>query len=418
MRRRTGVAIVLVFGLVAAVVAAGLLVQHQSPPGFTERWVSTTGTTVGGNHHAPAVGRVRGTGFVFAPVSAPASSAPCALYALHERNGTVAWRHPIPAANCTIHAVADPALADYDRDGLREVLVATTERTVTARQPFTGQVELQHDLSSYGYSRPVVANLTGDGRPEVVVVDVRGTVVVLAADGRLHWSRSLAGHAWGQPAVTDLDGDGGPELVVGLGGRGGLHSLEPDGSSTWDDPPSFTGSITWLTTGNVDEDPGREVVVGTAGGTVAVVDGTAGRVQWQRDLGRLAAVHPVADGDGDGQAEVYAVAADGVIRSLDGRDGRTEWRTRLAQESAVQMMPPPVLGDVTGDGRVDLVAPANNGVLSLLDPATGTIEATYRRDDRLYAPPVLGDVDGDGVATVYVVYGDGSVVALEGPRSG
>lgn len=413
MRPRTAAALVAVLAVLGAAFAVGLADDRRGEGGLAEQWVSDTNTDVSANHHAPAAGRAAGTGLVFAPVSGSRGSDRCALYALYAANGSVAWRHPIPPANCTVHAVADPTLADADADGTAEVLAATTEREVTARHPLTGAVELRHRLPAYGYTRPVVANLTGDGDPEIAVVDVRGTAVVLRGDGEPVWTRDLDGHVWGQPVVADVDGRPGREVVVALGGTGGLRALRANGSDRWRDPPTFAGSITWLAAGQTDGDPARELVVGTAGGEVAVVDGTAGRVRWERDLGRLAAVRAVGDGDRDGRTEVYATAADGVLRALDARDGSVEWTTRLARADDVQMMPPPTLGDATGDGRLDLVAPANDGTVSLVDPATGAIRATYRRSDRIFTHATLADADVDGVPEVYVGYADGRVVALE-----
>lgn len=412
MRPRTAAGLATILVLLGTALAVGLLWDSGTAIRLEEQWVSETAMDVGGNHHAAAAGVVNGTGLVFAPISGTSGTDQCALYALRADTGTVRWQYPIPPANCTVHSVADPTLADFDGDGTREVLVATTERELTAWDPFTGAVELRYPLSSYGYSRPIVADFTGDQRPEVVAVDVSGTVTVLTSEGQLVWSRRLGGHAWGQPAIVDVDGNGTPELVVGLGGERGLHRLESDGSAGWEVAPSFLGSITWMTTAQVDADGGKEVVVGTVGGTVAVVDGTAGAVQWRHDLGRLAAVRAVGDGDGDGKPEVYAVAADGVLRSLDARDGSVKWTTRLAAGTDVQMMPPPSLVDVTGDGKRELIAPSNDGMVAVLDPTTGTVRATYRRPARIFAPASIADTNGDGVPEIYIVYADGGVVAL------
>lgn len=78
---------------------------------------------------------------VYAPVSGRADTPNCALVALNGTPGVDRWSYSVPPANCTIHSVADPTLADLDSDGTKEVIAATTEQTVTAYHPLTGDVE-------------------------------------------------------------------------------------------------------------------------------------------------------------------------------------------------------------------------------------------------------------------------------------
>jgi len=78
------------------------------------------------------------------------------------------------------------------------------------------------------------------------------------------------------------------------------------------------------------------------------------------------------------------------------------------------MTPPPSWGDVDGDNKPEIVAVTNNRFISVVDPASGEIRATYKREGEvpIYVHPTLADTDGDGTAEIYVMYGDGRVVAL------
>lgn len=383
-------------------------------PGATlaHEWTSDTGREIQGNHHAVAAGRVAGEGVAFAPISGRTDTRECMLVALEGDAGTTRWTHQVPAANCTIHAVADPTLADYDGDDATEVIAATTEQAVVAFDARTGEEELRVELSSYGYTQPVVDDLLGDDAREVVAVDVRGTVVVAHANGTVAWTRQLDAYTWGQPAVADIDGDGSNELAVGVAG-GNVTLFEADGSTAWQLTSPFRSSITWTTTGQADGDPQTELVVATVEGVVATIDGGGGEptVEWRREFGGYAAVHAFGDGDDDGAPEVYAVSDDGRLRSLAARDGAVEWTTTLTTAD-VQMAPPPAMGDVDGDGQPELVAVTNDGIVSLVDPGTGEVLDSYRREVPIYTHPTLADVDGDGAAEVFVVYGDGRVVAF------
>lgn len=411
MRTRTLVVLaLLVVGVGGLALAAFTAGQGTA---LTTMWVSDTATGAAGNHHVPAAGRIGGSGVVFAPISGRPGTDECALVALDGSTGTERWSYPIPPADCAIHSVADPTLADYDADGTREVIAATTERAVVALHPRTGAVEFRHNLSAYGYTRPVVADLVGDDTPEVIVVDVKGTISVLEPDGDLVWERQLSEFTWGQPVVDDFDGDGAPELAVATGGPGRLFLFEADGSPAWDHPQTYGETITWVTTGDADDDAAVEVVVATLRtGRVSAVDGATGEREWTREFGSFAAVHAFGDGDGDGQPEVYAVARDGVLRSLDAETGATEWTTTLTTAD-VQMMPPPALGDVDGDGDPELVAVTNDGIVAVVDPATGALLDTYERESLIYTRPRLADIDGDGDLEVFVMYADGRVVAFD-----
>lgn len=411
MQRRTAVVLVAFCAALVALVLFGLGTATVQT-GFTETWVSDTARDIDGNHHAVAVAQVDGRPLVYAPVSGRVDTADCELAALSGDTGEERWDYQVPEGNCAIHAVADPTVADYDQDGTAEVLAATTEERLIAADPLSGDIEFTYDLSSYGYSQPLVANVTGDARPEIVVVDVTGTVFVIRSDGSTAWTYEIDSYTWGQPAVADFDGDDTPEVAVGAGASGELYLFEHDGTRAWESPVEYDSSITWMTTGHADSDGIEEVVIATAlKGRVSMVEGDRETV-WTRDLGSFAAVHNITDGDEDGDPEVYAVANNGVLTSLDAATGDTEWTTTLT-EPDVQMMPPPAVGDVDGDGQPEIVAVTNDGRVSLVDPKTGEVLQTHQREDSIFTHPTLADVDGDGDVEAFVIYGSGRVARFD-----
>lgn len=373
---------------------------------LVERWTAGT-SSIEGNHHAAAAGRVDGEAVVAVPLGGTRGETGCRLLAL-DGEGATRWEADVPVDACTIHAVADPTIADFVCDDTPELLVATTEEAVVAYDPLTGDVVFRYPLSNYGYTKPVVADVIGDATPELVVSDVDGTLAVVRPDGSTVWRRPLDAYSWSAPAVADFDDSPGEEVVLGLG-NGTAIAFTPRGGVAW--TTRIEGAITWTGDGNVDADPARELLVATAAGEVAAMDGASGEVEWTRTVEKFAAVSPPADGDGDGSIEVYATDASGTLYALDGATGETEWTTTLTDVD-VQMTPPPVVGDVTGDGEPDLVATTNDGQVLVVDPADGTVRARYERDAAIYTHATLADTDGDGTQEVYVVYGDGRAVAL------
>ena len=193
------------------------------------------------------------------------------------------------------------------------------------------------------------------------------------------------------------------------------YLFERDGTAAWPAPKRFDTSITWMTTGQTDDDPAVEVVVAGADGTVAAVDGRTKQTEWRHDFGKFAAVHAFGDADDDGRAEVYATARDGKLRSIGADDGRVEWATTLTTAD-VPMMPPPTLGDPDGDGDQELVAAANDGTVAVVAPSTGEVVESYSREQSILTRPRLADLDGDGDDEVLVTYAYGRVVALDYAR--
>lgn len=413
MRTRTLAALATLVLLVGGLVGVALVEERRGGVAVSPLWVSDTARGTGGNHHAAAPATVGGESLVYAPLSGRPGTEECELLALDGGTGDARWRAPVPPADCAIHAVADPTVADFDGDDVREVVVATTEREVVAFHPLTGAVEFREPLRSYGYTQPLVTDFHGDDSPELVVVDAEGTVTVFRPDGSRAWTRNFSTHTWGQPSVADFDGDGAPELAVGHGGAGELRVFEADGTSAWERPQTFAGPITWTATGQADADAPVEIAVAAGEtGNVTLVDGTNGSVEWRRDFGTYAAVHAFADGDGDGASEVYVAAGDGRLRSVDAATGETEWTTRLTSAD-VRVSPPPALGDVDGDGAPELVAATGDGAVAVVAPDSGAVLGRYERDAAVYTHPRLGDLDGDGDLEAVVTYGYGRVVALD-----
>lgn len=431
---QTNVTVVLLALLVIGSVSTHGTVQDTSNEGnLTELWVSNPPNNLASNHHSPAAIHYRDEAYIAVPLNDRHGKI-CSLSVL-DGNGTERWRDTIPDERCEIHSVSDPTIADFDGDGDPEVIAATSEKVVVAYNLTTGKEEFRHNLTSYGYSTPIVTNFTAANGSETIVVDLLGGIFVFRQNGTLAWTRKLDDARVRQPAVADFDADGAPELAVGqLSGQ--VYVYENDGSVAWRTNFSDSIALRWLTTGQADSDPAVELVLATFTGHVFALDGKTGAMEWDRDLGsnqsnasvyafggttgnvtaglhavRGASVRAFGDGDGDGQTEVYPVARDGKLYSLSANNGSIEWTTSLTSRD-VTVMAPPSLGDIDEDDALELVAVDYTGQIAVVDPKTGETLASYRRDTPIRTYPTLADFDGDGIQEILVIYGDGSVVAL------
>lgn len=413
MRSRTAVALLGLFTLLGAAVALGAGTSSATGT-LTETWVSDTPRENTVNHHA--VGAGPDGDVVVAPVAevvnagAELTNTSCVLVGLGPTDGSTVWRAGLPAENCTTHALTQPAIDDVDGDGALEAVAVTTENALVARDATTGDEAWRLPLSTFGYGRPTVANLTAAPGPEIVTSDIQGGVLVATGEGSVAWRLDLGTTEWRRPAVwaapivTDADADGRPEILVGSGS--GPAALAADGSVEW----IRNGSAAYVAAAGADDDPAVEVF--TAGtSAIRSYDGTDGEMRWQRNLSN-ARIRAAADADGDGTVELYAGRIDGTVLALDAETGATEWSTTLAAGDA-NIVVPPVLGDVDGDGTDEVIAVTNGGTVAVLDPGSGTVLGVYERPVPAWTFATPADVDDDGADEVLVRYGDGRVVALD-----
>ncbi|HSL59247.1 MAG TPA: FG-GAP-like repeat-containing protein [Acidimicrobiales bacterium] len=314
-----------------------------------------------------------------------------------------------------------PAVGDLTGDGRPEIVAAGFDHNIHAwtldGRALPGFPRFVYDTV---WSSPVLADLDGDGRDEIVVggdmdaypgapYPAGGLVWALRANGSdvPGFPRSLPGQTiWSSPAVVDLTGDGRPEIVVGTGlhfpGVGAVvHALDGrTGAHVRGWPAAVPGRVMASpAVADLTGDGRPEVVVATEGGWVVALTASGGTL-WRTcnrssrtSCDGSAGTHgqvAVADVDGDGVAEVVA-ATEQWIRVLDGRD-----RSLEAEYAMAGVWPPgasPTIAEV--DGRTWIVlntlvnaGPAGRGAgdrqvlwVWTTDTALGRAEwPTFQRD--------------------------------------
>lgn len=402
-----GTAQVLLVVAVVAVAVGGvagivLWTSADGPPGeLTREWVTDTPTEYDGNHHDIAVATVDGEPVVGVPRSDFDDSERCGIVAV-DGGGEVAWRHPFPPEHCTPHAVGDVTVGSLTPGGDPGFYAATEQETVLGFDAATGAQTFEHETTSLGFSAPVVADLAGDDRRELAVVDFSGLVQVVRPDGTTVWSSDVGRSALVDPVAADVTGDGSTELVVGSrpeGSRGGsITVFDATGTRLWN--VSLERPATGIANLSGPDHETR-LVVSTRDGAVLGVDDTGERT-WVRSFEDLVTV-----GATTGET-AYLSTDHGSVHALDVGDGSTRWSRSVAGDG--RQLSPPVLGDVVGDGSGEIAVAASDGTVAVVD-RDGEVLAREATGEPVHVAPAFADVTGDGRREVLVLYGDARVAA-------
>ncbi len=314
-------------------------------------------------------------------------------------------------------------------------------------------------------SIPIVADLDGDGGPEVVVNVTQqeglswpgGRIVVL--DGRTGAVKyeldedpdngSYGSHGRSTAGVTDVNGDGLPDIVYAGRTSGGSPIIAVEGS---------TGTLLWVSHdaagaterfnvengapsfANFDDDPEAEIVFG------ATLLDNDGLVVWNEGgngaaLGTNAnytgGISALADLTGDGYPEVVSGAQAWSVVWNDGGGMPTATVTQLWDAGGDDGYP--AIADVDLDGNAEVILVAN-GFVRVLEGDNGLAwcgvdpsQIACNADAGLRTaavpipgggrggPPTVADFDGDGRPelaaaggasyTVYDLYREGEIIA-------
>lgn len=364
-------------------------------------WTSETETSIAVNHHEPAVTHVDGRPVIAAPLNGESGTDECRLEGL-DPNGESIWRANVAPDACSIHSVGDVETMDLTGNGRGEFVFGTGANEVRVVDAETGTDRQQYDLDSFGYAKPTLA-VGETGERTLVAPDFEGTVHGFDPDGDLRWEHELDGSIWAQPIPADVSGDGDEEVIIGHGTPGQWGSLTAIDGEREHWRANLTGPVLDVT--RVNHGEAVTVVAATRSGEITAVDATNGEERWTRTETDQTSVGATANGT------VYAASADGSVIALDVEDGSVTWDRQLLDEPA-NVLPAPILADVTGDGHDEVVAFTSEGAVKVLDLESGETLAATSVERGIYTSATAADVDGDDREEVLVLRGDGRVVAL------
>lgn len=184
------------------------------------------------------------------------------------------------------------------------------------------------------------------------------------------------------PVLADLDGDGRVEIIFGDDG-GLLHVLDQAGSEL----PGFpkqTGSLIEASPaiGDIDGDGHADIIIGSWDGRMYAWDRTGnGLPGWPQAAGdQFISSAALVDLSNDGRPDVVAGSKDGFLYSWDGQGNPLPW---FPVRLGAPVFSSPWVGDLDADGQADVVAGANNGihVLRAVGPLGRATWPRFHRDN-------------------------------------
>ena len=317
------------------------------------------------------------------------------------------------------------AVADLNGDGSPDVVSGNCGNTVSVLlNRGKGALSARQDYRVHDCPDALsLADLNGDGKPDVVTGSDGGTVSVLLNHGDGTFAARQDYDAGGGPtygtsyvAVGDLNGDGRPDIAT-LGSDTGLSVFTNNGDGTFGARHDYglASQAESVAIADLNGD-GKADLVTDDGFQVAVILNRGGGSFEQTQLVRIAATDAsevfVGDLTGDGKPDVVATDGDWntVDLLLDDGDGRL--RPYLDYRAAGDLERA-AIGDANGDGTQDIIVAAKSiSVLRNRGDGTFTPRSDYATGKRTAHAVAIGDLNGDGKPDLVTANGSTVVVRI------
>ncbi|MEM4729676.1 MAG: CARDB domain-containing protein [Thermoplasmata archaeon] len=360
--------------------------------------------------------------------------------------GVVMWQAPLTGT-----LLAAPTLTDFNGNGRQELVVVSSQGTVTCYEPIlewngsayqwnntnlTSQRLWERSLGAEViYSSPAVGDISGDGTPDLAVCAGATLYVLNGANGSVLWSAGLPGNLASSPVLLDYGGGG---LWVAAQSFNGtitpffldktyLTLFSNRGLESWNRSISLSTTFTTFTSlpspvaADLTGDGFPELLI------LSPFESGSGRLHaFKQDgspvwspiqmAGQCEAPPAVGDLNNDSTPDIIVASwnftlmtgnARVSVAAVDGRNGTELWTRTIDRTSDILMtervVSAPALADLNRDGRSDIVLSLWNGRVEALDGKDGWDLWSYTSSARasVLSSPSIADAELDGFPEVF-----------------
>jgi outer membrane protein assembly factor BamB len=181
-----------------------------------------------------------------------------------------------------------PTIVDLDMDGQLDFVVATWHfsgnNKLYAYKGDDQSLLWSFNLADVVYHGTAVADLTQDGKPELIIGDYSGILYAIKGEtGDTLWTFDAGAYIGSPVSIADLNGDGHCNIIFTSWYK--VFALNHDGSILWQyHIPDYKQSFRGAALSDIDNDNLPDVIFGTSGGTLISLKGTTGLPLWTIDL--------------------------------------------------------------------------------------------------------------------------------------
>jgi hypothetical protein len=254
---------------------------------------------------------------------------PQRAFALSGANGELLWEGPASVAFFSVRTIAD-----VTGDGIPDVVAGNTDGLVVGLDGASGDQIWQATVGIYSPVFVLVA--MGNANPQdndtediAVGSAYQGVYCLDGGDGDRIWFAPVGPDVYEIGAGSDITGDDIPEIYAGtmaLGADGRIICFDgASGGQVWSmvpDPVSPRNVLSMTIIPDINDDRTDDIVAGTLGNYIVLIDGWDGSRIWstfgQIPHGAVDAVDVLPDIDGNGSWEILAGNRLGVVQALSG----------------------------------------------------------------------------------------------------
>lgn len=247
------------------------------------------------------------------------------------------------------------------------------------------------DLDSASYGSGAVADIDGDGKPEIIFGTYFGDshlYALNAEDGSILWKMKDDGGPMDASVLcVDVNDDKIPEVIAADSAAMLLYCVNGKGEKLWtaklpnctDSPPSLGDGVLYAGTFKKSKEPGH----------VCEIDLKTGELKRTFDVpGHIQSTPALADLDGDKVLDIIVGTwqGDDALHAISGKTGKELWTFKVNGD----MYHGPAIADL-GDG-LRLIAASHDGNLYVVKP-DGSLDWSMEisKQEQLFAPVVVAD---------------------------